>query len=423
VVTDDQLAITCAPAEQNNRRKVVVKLGAVMHVDRFDVDQQFVRAKWREAVVSKFSLDDDAHEYLEQKLMKVAEAADENDDRTVWQPSVVSLDDIAPQQTDWLWQDYLPAGTITVIDGDPGLGKSQLTIDLAARLSRGDAMPPASAPDGMYSQKGTLILNAEDDPSRTLRPRLDAAGATMKNIHLLRHMDGFSGEQQRPVSLPLDLAVVENVVRHFNIGLCVLDPFVAYLDGKLSMNSDADVRRCLGQVAVMAERTGAAVLLVRHLNKKSGLSAIYRGGGSIGITGAARAVFMVGEDPTDPDSRILACVKCNLAPEPPSLRFHIESVGTTSRVRWGDSCEVSAADMLQGGKSRGAKLNRAKEIIEEILGTGPRGSNEVLQACKMEQIGESTFHKARKALGIQAEKESLSGGWLLTLPSQNGAAF
>jgi len=174
----------------------------------------------------------------------------------------------------------------------------------------------------------------------------------------------------------------------------------------------------------MAERTGVSVLLVRHLNKKSGTSAVYRGGGSIGITGAARAVFMVGEDPDDADSRILACVKSNLAPEPPSLRFHIEAAGTTSRVAWGDSCDVSAEDILgSGAKTRGGKLDQAKEIIEGILQSGPRGSNEVMEACKAEGIGERTYHTARKSMGITSEKTEYQGQWLLTLPSTNGAAF
>ena len=425
MVKDDQISISCDIAESNNRRKVVARFGALKHVDRFDVDQQFARSKWREAVIGKFGLDDDAHEWLDIELLRVAAAVDENSG-SIWQPSVVALHDVEAMQTDWLWQDYLPAGTITVIDGDPGLGKSQLTIDLAARLSRGDSMPPTLAPDGTYSPRGTLILNAEDDPGRTLRPRLDAAGANVENIHLLRHMDGFDGEEKRPVSLPLDVAEIEKVIRERNIGLAIFDPFVAYLDGKLSMNNDADVRRCLSQVAEMAERTGVAVVLVRHLNKKSGLTAMYRGGGSIGITGAARAVFMVGEDPTDPDSRILACVKCNLAPEPPSLRFSIEPAGTTSRVCWGDSCDVSAADMLQGQKSsRGGKTEHAKEIISSILGDGPRGSSEVMGACEDEGISERTYHTARKQLGVVSERTAFGKGgqWLLSLPSTNGEAF
>lgn len=417
----DQIQVKVGQVEDRNRRKVVVTLGALQHVDRFDIDQQFTRAKWRDAVISKLGLDDAAHEFLESEIFKSAIRADESID--LWQPTVVSLDQVEPLQTHWFWEQYIPSGAITVLDGDPGLGKSQLTVDLAARKSRGDSMPPATAPDGTFAKRGTLILNAEDDPARTLRPRLDAAGADISRIHLLREMDGFDGEEQRPVSLPLDLPAIRSLIGEYHIGLVVIDPFVAYLDAKLSANSDADVRRCLGQVAGLAEETGAAFLLVRHLNKKSGLSAKYRGGGSIGITGAARAVLMVGEDPTDSESRILAPVKSNLGPEPPSLRFHIESTGTTSRVRWGDSCDVSAADMLSAGNAdkKGTKMERAKEIIEDVLSVGPRGSSEVMGACTAEGIGERTYHSARKALGVKSEKTEFQGQWMLSLPCANGA--
>ncbi len=422
-MVNEKINISCGPIEDRNRRRVVATLGELRHVDRFDVDQQFSRSKWRDATISKLGLADDAHEFLDAEVLRVAAAQDESGG-SMWQPSVAALDTIDVQKTEWLWDQYLPAGAITVLDGDPGLGKSQLTIDLAARLSRGNSMPPQTAPNGTYQARGTLILNAEDDPGRTLRPRLDAAGADVGNIHLLREMADSEGEDSRPVSLPLDLTAIEKIIRSRNIGLVVFDPFVAYLDSKLNANSDADVRRCLGQVATMAEATGVCVLLVRHLNKKSGLAAIYRGGGSIGITGAARAAFIVGQDPTDPESRILAPVKCNLAKEPPSLRFHIESAGTTSRIRWGESCDVSAADLASGGnQSKGGKVEQAKDVITGILKEGPRGSNEVMEACKAEGIGESSYHKARKGLGVRSEKEGLSGGWLLSLPSTNGAVF
>jgi len=422
-VVDPKIEITCGPIEGQNRRRVVATLGPLQHVDRFDVCQQFVRAKWRESTIGKLGLGDDAHEFLDAEVLRVA-AAQDDDSTSAWQPSVASLDTIAAKQTDWLWDQYLPAGAITVLDGDPGLGKSQLTIDIAARLSRGDAMPPGAAPDGTYKPRGTLILNAEDDPARTLRPRLDAAGAELSRIHLLREMNLPDGEEARPVSLPGDLPAIEATIDQNDIGLVVIDPWVAYLDGKLSMNNDADVRRCLGQVAAMAEQTGAAVLLVRHLNKKVGLNAKYRGGGSIGITGAARAVFMVGEDPADSDSRIMACVKSNLAPEPQSLRFRIESAGTTSRVRWGEACDITASDMLGAGKqSRGGKLEKAKDIISDILQGGGRGSNEVMAACTSEGISERTYHTARKKLGVLSEKTEFKGQWLLTLPSQNGSVF
>ncbi len=159
-MVNEKITITCGPAEDRNRRRVVVTFGDLRHVDRFDIDQQFTRQKWREATISKLGLPDDAHEFLDAEVLRFATAQDESGG-SMWQPSVASLDTIDVQKTNWLWDQYLPAGAITVIDGDPGLGKSQLTIDLAARLSRGDSMPPHSFPDGASTPRGTLILNAE----------------------------------------------------------------------------------------------------------------------------------------------------------------------------------------------------------------------------------------------------------------------
>ena len=418
----DQVLIQCGPADRAGRRVVIATLGNHSHRDRFDADSEFQRRKFREAVISKFGLPDAAHEAIESQIIAAADREDENGG-SIWQPSVVNLQQVEPRQTDWLWDQYIPRGAITVVDGDPGLGKSQLTIDLAARLSRGDCMPPQHAANGTYTPRGTLILNVEDDPARTLRPRLDAAGAVPSRIHLLNGMDGFDGEEKRPVVLPLDLGVIESIIKQHAVGMVILDPFVAYLDSKLSMNSDADVRRCLGQVATMAERTGVAVLLVRHLNKKSGQSAIYRGGGSIGITGAARAAFLVGTDPDDRDCRIFAPVKCNLAPEPSSLSFEIESVDTTSRIRWGDVTGLTAADLLQTDKQQGgSKCDQAKEIIADILADGPRGENEVKTACVEAGFSKATYWRARKSLNVQSEKTDFRGEWLLSLPGRNGVA-
>lgn len=419
-----QLTIECGPREERGQRLVLATLGARSHRHKFDTDSQFHRQQFRQAVIEKFSLEDSAHEFIESEIVRAADAADEAPSGGLWQPQVATMTSIQSQTPDWLWEGHIPSGAISIIDGDPGLGKSQLTLDLAARITRGDCMPPQNAPDGTFTPRGVLVMNAEDDPSRTLRPRLEAAGADLSKVHCLRSMRcDVDGEDDRPVALPGDLPAIERIIREREIGATILDPFVAHLDAKLSINNDGDVRRCLGQVAVVAESTGCAFLLVRHLNKKSGLGAIYRGGGSIGLTGAARAVFMVGIDPADSDGRILACVKSNLAIEPPSLRFSIESVGATSRIRWGETCETTVHDICQpvkGDKAAGGKLDAAKGIIADILRDGPRGSNEIEGAMDQAGISKSTYWRARRELAIAAEKSEYQGQWLLSMPAVNG---
>jgi hypothetical protein len=421
----DRLKIEVSPGQRGGRL-VVATLGGREYRNRLDTDNAFQRRKCREDIVDEFELPEDAHEFVERQLLAKADEADA-EPPALWLGNVVCAAKVKTVTVEWLngGLGYFPAGALCGIDGDPGLGKSQMTLDIAARVTRGDRMPPDSAPNGTYPPRGVLISNAEDDPACVIVPRLKAAGADLARVQILRSMRSELEADDRPVKLPYDLPAIENIIRANDVALWIVDPWVAYLDGELNVNNDADVRRCLGQMATLAETTRASILLVRHLNKKSGLSAIYRGGGSIGITGACRAVFMVGKDPADADSRIFAAVKNNLSVEPASLRFSIESFGDTSRVRWGDACQVSAGECLDAAhKASGGKVDAAKAIIVDILCNGPRGSSEVEGAIKAAGISESSYRRARSLLKVQSEKTGFNDGqWLLSLPVEESESW
>jgi hypothetical protein len=276
-------------------------------------------------------------------------------------------------------------------------------------------------PDGSRNPLGrprsVLLLSAEDDPSRTIRPRLEAVGADLGRVHLFAGIECFDGGE-RGFTLPMDAESLEVAIRDHDVALVVVDPLVAYLDSNLSMNNDADCRRALKPLSEIAERTGAAILLLRHLNKKTGGPAIYRGGGSIGITGAARAAYVVAKSEDDPELRILAAVKMNLAIMPHALTFTVESYGDTSRVVWGGTSTLTADELLSGGEKGGdRKEDVAKRIIAEALADGPKGSNDLEQACSAEGVSKSTYWRARKALKVRAEKTEFNGNWLLSLPA------
>lgn len=341
----------------------------------------------------------------------------------LWSPAVVNMADVENATTEWVWEQRFPAGALSNLSGDPGLGKSQVTCDLGARVTNGWPMPPLTGPDGTFKPRGVLYMNAEDDPARTLKPRLMAAGADLNRVRFLRSMKCLLSEEgERPVTLPSDLTAVEEVIRECDAAYVFLDPWTAFLDSNINVNNDADVRRCLGQVSTLAENTGAAFILIRHLNKKAGLSAVYRGGGSIAVTGAARAEFMIGVDPADPEARILACVKSNLAPEPPSLRFHIESCGDTSRVSWGDHCDTSAHDLCSTGSDKrgGGKSDEARTIIEDMLAHGPMASADVLQACLDAGVSKRTHDRVKRDLGVKSHKNGFGdeGTWMVSLPTE-----
>src|SRR5690606_23340966 len=206
--------------------------------------------------------------------------------------------DVEPEHVEWLWPGRLPAGKLVVIDGDPSTGKSTLTLDLAARVSTGRPWP-----DGAPCPVGdVLLLSAEDGLADTIAPRLAAAGADMSRVHALTdvpHIDDDGRVEWAPPVFPTDVDGSEEIVVERGGRLIVVDVLFAYLARGFDPYKDADMRRALTPIATMAGRTGATVILIRHMSKVGGAKAMYRGGGSIAIIGLSRAGFLVARDPDD----------------------------------------------------------------------------------------------------------------------------
>lgn len=418
-MSDTQLKVHCGPPDSRGVRLVVAELAGMCHRDRFDTDSEFHRRRFRESIINKFSLGDDAHEFIETSLITAADSADV-ESGPVSTAKVFSMADVSEKTTSWFWDNYLPAGAITILDGDPDQAKSQISLDLAARFSRGDAMPPCSALDDQFPAGNTLLLQMEDDPERTTKPRLIAAGARVERIHLMRSVELHDGEE-RPVQLPRDIPTIEQVIRDLKIGFMVVDVLSCYLEEGVSMNDDAAMRRLFSPLAGMAERTQCAVLVLRHLNKKENASPLHRGGGSMAIVGACRAGFAAAPDPDNPEGKVLVCTKMNLARKPPSLAYEIESFGDTSRIVWNGQSSATATDVFRtqgrGASSSGAKVSQAMEIISAALANGPCIEKEILKAISDAKISRGTYFAARKQLGVTSEKSSFSGHWMLSLPT------
>jgi len=208
---------------------------------------------------------------------------------------------IEPEPVDWIWPGRIAAGVLHVLDGMPGVGKSMFTCYLAATLSTGGRWP-----DGSRIAPGNVILvNLEDDLARTLRPRLDAAGADVSRVFLC-------DDAQDVITLPSDTTRMEAAIRAHSARMVVIDPLMAVLESKVNSYRDQDIRRVLSAIKAVCGRTGCAVVLVRHLNKAAGGPAMTRGGGSIGIVGAARLGLLMAQHPQDGARRVLAIVKSNL---------------------------------------------------------------------------------------------------------------
>jgi hypothetical protein len=328
-------------------------------------------------------------------------------------PWSVRASEIEQTRVRWLWEGRIPLGAITLLDGDPGLGKSLLTIDLAARVSTGREMPDGTpGVDG-----GVVLLSAEDDLAATVRPRLAVAWADLERVELLRGANVYvtaTGQTlQRPLLLPLDIPRLEEMIQQVGARLVVIDPLMAYLDMKVNSWRDQDVRTALAPLASLAERTGAAILILRHLNKATGTSALYRGGGSIGIVAAARSALLVAKHPDDPDhERVLTATKSNLGPPLPSMRYCItasEKDESIPFVEWRGECAVSAEQALAASQAGGdaihpSKMDEALRWLHAALANGPRLGREVEHAARAAGISDATLRRARGQLGVHIQR-------------------
>ena len=323
---------------------------------------------------------------------------------------VRSFSDIEPEAILWLWEPWLVRGALNLLDGDPGLGKSTIVSDLAARVSRGWPMPPLPRGTQLVEPADVLLLSAEDDAARTIRPRLDAAGADLTRVHILDAVK--EGDSERLPILPFDLDTIGEEALRMNVALIVVDPLMAFLGSEVDAHRDQDVRRALHQIKLLAERTGAAVLVIRHLNKMTGGEALYRGGGSIGIIGAARSALVVGRDPNDKSRKVLCPNKCNLAAPPPSLAYDLETSGNVSRIAWGDKSDLTATDVL--GKPRGKKKSeKCAEAMQELLADGEMLVNDLQEKLKTLGYSENAIREAYKVAGVEPHKVGFADGvWM-----------
>ncbi|MGD0266199.1 MAG: AAA family ATPase [Candidatus Methylomirabilota bacterium] len=328
-------------------------------------------------------------------------------------PDLVSLADVTPEAVCWLWPRRIPCGKLSLIIGDPGHGKSCVTLDMAARVSRvllwpdGGAVPPG----------GVVLLSAEDDLADTIRPRLDAMGADPSRVVALRGVKVPGEAVPAPFRLAEDLAHLETAIKSTSAVLVVVDPVSAYL-GKADSYKDAEVRAVLAPLAALGERTGAAVVAVMHLTKDAQRKVLYRAQGSLAFVAASRAVFAVAEDQENPERRLFLPVKNNLGPKPPGLAFRLAAAGSAVRVEWDtDPVAVDADAALAGPEppeERGER-EEAKEFLTELLAARPVPSEDVKRQARAAGIAERTLFRAKRDLGVKADKEGFRGGWVWSL--------
>lgn len=268
---------------------------------------------------------------------------------------VMTLADVQSTRVEWLWPGYLPLGKIVTLEGDPGQGKSTITLDIAAKLSTASPMPDMYRPDAPAT---TLLFTAEDSVADTVKPRLEAVDADLTRIHAVTAINTDDGP--RPLAVPEDVDALEQAIRAYDARLVIIDPFIQFLSSSIDAHRDHDVRRAMYPLTSLAERTGVCILLMRHLNKGQG-RAMYRGGGSIGITGAVRLGMVVGTEP-DTEQRVLAVYKSNLAAMPTPISYSIvpAELRGVGCIRWGMPIDCTADELLAAPNK-----SKARRVLEE----------------------------------------------------------
>ena len=335
---------------------------------------------------------------------------------------ITRLSDVRPRPVEWLWPGRLPAGKLVVVDGDPGDGKSTMLTDIAARLTIGAEFPDGHRP---YGPRSVVLLSAEDAADDTIRPRLDAAGADPSRVVIfdgVASIDDHGNTTTRLPSIPADLDRLEEIVTDEGASLVIVDVLTAFLGSKVDGHRDQDIRSALMPLARMAERTGACIVCIRHLNKAGGSNPLYRGGGSIGIIGAARLGLLVGADPEDEERRILAVSKSNLAASPPALAYRLVDCPEhhCARVRWEGATDHKAADLLVGRDQMDQDHRDTTNVLSEILSDGPLWAKECFDRMAEAGFSKDQAKRAKAKLGVLTHKVGKPGdaesGWKWELP-------
>ena len=333
------------------------------------------------------------------------------------------MSEVQPIPLEWLWPGRFPLGKISLVAGDPGLGKSFLTMDIAARITRGEPWPDDSS---VRSTAGSvMIFNSEDDIADTIRPRLDDAGADVEKVYFVEGVVSYDPttkqKRSRGFSLDVDLPFLAKWLQTTPDSRAIfIDPISAYCGGTDS-HKNAEVRAMLSPLAELAARHRVAVVCVTHLAKGNGTKAVYRAMGSLAFAAAARAVWSVNRDLDDPDRRLLLPAKMNLCRETNGMAYRI----VDGRIHWEASpVEMTADDYLQHESSQATESLTAKsardeaiEWLREALAGGDKASKEILADGKENGHTEKMLRKSLKAIGGRAVKTGFEGGWLWSLGS------
>lgn len=308
--------------------------------------------------------------------------------------SLVCIADVEAESVSWLWFPYIPKGKLTLLEGDPGIGKSWVSLAITTAVSLGTGLPGAEDTE----PQRVLLASAEDGLGDTIRPRLDAMAGNIRNVHAIKGALDFGNG---------GLAILAGYIEQVNPALVIIDPLVAYIGAGVDIHRANETRAVMAQLADIAEKHGCAILAVRHLTKGGMLKPIYRGIGSIDFAAACRSVLMAGCDPDNPQKRGIVQIKSNLAPMGKAIGYELRDGG----FYWTGESDLTAARILAAEDSGEGKSARdeAADFLRDELADGPVEWQQIERDRKAAGIAEITLRRARESLGVKIRREGELG--------------
>lgn len=311
---------------------------------------------------------------------------------------LIQMSDVEAEEVSWLWYPYIPYGKLTIIQGDPGDGKTTLVLNLAARLSKGLALDEQETETDPIA---VIYQTAEDGLADTVKPRLEEAGADCSRISVIDESDK---------SLSMADERIEEALIATKAKLLILDPIQAYLGGGIDMNRANEARDMTKRLGALAVKYKCAIVLIGHMNKASGNKAAYRGMGSIDFYAVARSVLLVGRIEGEPNLRAMVQIKNNLAAFGNSKAFELSKSG----FRWIGDYEITADEVLGGIAPKVNKQDRATDLLKELVKDRKMiPSNDIFEMAREENISKRTLENAKQSLGIKAKKINDTWYWIL----------
>ncbi len=332
------------------------------------------------------------------------------------------MSDIQMKPIEWLWEGRIACSKITVIAGNPGLGKSQLTAWLASIVTQGLYWPDtySKAPQGEV-----IFLSAEDDVADTIKPRLLATGAVESLCHVLQAVNIHAADgsvSKRGLDLSQDIKRLSNAIgsRQGNVKLVIVDPVSAYL-GKVDSNKNAEIRGLMMQLSAIAEEHGVAIVMITHNSKDDKKSPLDRVIGSIGMVAAARAAYTVIKDTKNPELRYFLPLKNNIGNDYNGFAFEIKGVVlsegiNTSCVYFHDGLVDAKKILNPEPEEKPTATNGAIQFLRDLLTNNPMMANDVYVQAEGGGYGKATIQRAATKLGVIRKKQGMGGGWLWNLP-------